>query len=114
MKTISRRILATSALVGSVVLSLSVRVAPIAAVGALLPGCAPDCELRQCDDLVSGSSLTTNGKTYHHCLTCDADGNCDTQLQDDTGATFFDCEDGTGHDCISDVVNAEFSYCDVQ
>jgi len=110
-----RRFLAAAAVAGSAILSLSARVAPIAAAGALLPGCSADCELRQCDDLIEGASdLSTNGKTYTHCLSCDSDGYCDTQLQDDTGATFFDCQDGEGSDCTTDVVNAEFAYCDVQ
>lgn len=115
MKSVFKRALAACAFVGGVVLPLAVRVAPVAAVGALLPGCAgPDCELRNCDALVSGSSLTTNGGTYTHCLSCDASGDCEVVLQDDTGATFFDCTDGQGTDCTSATVNAEFAYCDVQ
>lgn len=86
-----------------------------AVVAVAQASCDPyDCKVRHCADLVSGSSLTTNGKDYTHCLNCDADGICETQLRDDQSNVFFDCTDGTGQDCTSAVVNAEFNYCSVQ
>ncbi len=109
------RVLGSVCVIGGMVLSLGVRVAPVVAAGVLLPGCGADCEVRECNALVSGSSsLTTNGGTYNHCITCFSDGTCETQLQDNTGTQFFDCTDGQGTDCTSAVVDAEFSYCDVQ
>ncbi len=97
--------------VGGALLAASVRLAPVATVAAL-PGCGNSCDPETCAQVAG--SLSSNGKTFTQCITCDADGNCETVLQDDTGATFFDCTDGEGKDCTSAVVNAQFGYCDVQ
>jgi hypothetical protein len=86
----------------------------VAAMAMALPGCSGmDWETRQCQDLVSGSGASSNGKTYQHGIDCTADGVCETVLKDDMGNVFFDCTDGEGRDCLSDVVDAEFSYCGV-
>jgi hypothetical protein len=86
----------------------------VAVLGVVAPGCNGGWETRNCADLIDGdTTLTTNGKTYEHQITCGSDGNCETSLKDDQGKVFFDCTDGQGQDCLSGVVDAEWAYCDV-
>ncbi len=87
------------------------------ALGALFvttsTACGSDCEIVPCDSLVTDSDLTTNGGTYQKCLSCYADGTCETELIDDAGETFYDCVDGLGASCTESSVDAQFAYCEV-
>lgn len=104
------RTLGSAVLIGSVMVSWSARVAPLAAAGLLLPACDGfECTPRNCDDLASGS----NGKTFKSCTACAGEGGCSIELRDDAGKAFYDCSDTDGRNCSTDsgFLSAEESYC---
>ncbi len=106
----------TLATAGIFITSISQSPATVAfSAGMLLPGCSTaDCEDRQCSDLVEGTTLATNGKSFTHCIDCTSASSCTTWLEDEGGDEVFSCTDDVDSSCTKAVVDAEFAYCNVR